>query len=354
MYYLHPTWPIRDLLHCWILPPLHLFLLGSQASWLLLCNFFCWSQVGIFFPVWRSLSFSSNTPFLHDLKLATGFQYLQYAYDSHIYFSSPASLTSSHRSPIVSKMSLWHSPRSHLTKWHLPPSSWSGQNVGSQQILWAVPLINAQNLITSYHLHCNDPGPSQHHLLPGLFQQPPAWLFWFWLHLYSPHSSQSDPFKSDSVSLVIQSLQELPAHLYSGLGSLLEWVPCLLLPSWYTTHRDTVFSLLLNTAGTACCSAFAAVPSGWKCTSSGLCSKVTSQPDVGDSHRKRKDMTSNWPVSWTQVIKSSSPPSQSLQCRFCLLLPFPEAVPRIQPGGSDVVSKTPAWSIGLNPIKASL
>lgn len=68
--------------------------------------------------------------------------------------------------------------------------------------------------------------------------------------------------KSDSVSLVIQSLQELPAHLYSGLGSLLEWVPCLLLPSWYTTRRYTAFSLLLNTAGTACCSALAAVPSG--------------------------------------------------------------------------------------------
>ena len=105
----------------------------------------------------------------------------------------------------------------------------------SQQIWLPLLLINTQDLITSTArilvqvniISCLDYCNS---LLTGFSASG------FTPH-YSPHNSQTDPFKSDSVHPVITSLQALPAHLYTGLEAFQNWWPCLLPSSQDTRHQ---------------------------------------------------------------------------------------------------------------------
>lgn len=105
-YYLHLIWPIRDVVHCWILPPSHL-----SFTWL---PGFLPTSLAVPYPSLLVVpvshfllnllgSLSSYTPSLHALVLAYGFHNFDMLMAPLFISPVPASLTSPHGCLMVSR-----------------------------------------------------------------------------------------------------------------------------------------------------------------------------------------------------------------------------------------------------------
>ena len=68
----------------------------------------------------------------------------------------------------------------------------------------------------------------------------------------------------------------------------------------------------------------------------------------------QKDMSGDWPKSWTWALRGFSFPTLSLEWGFLLSFLLIEAASRTEPCYNDVVLRTPTLYTWLNPVKATL